>query len=73
MEQSYTFNCARLWKLLIDRKMKKKNLMAPAGLSANITPKMGRGESVNIETLARICMARRGGLSDVVDIDIKAV
>lgn len=63
------FSYNRLWKLLIDRKMKKKDLQKITRLSSNVITKMGKGESVNLETLAKICRALRCNLNDIVEIE----
>ena len=57
-----------LWKLLIDRKMKKKDLQEAAHISSAVIAKMGRNESVNLETLAKICCTLHCDLADIVEI-----
>lgn len=47
----------KLWKLLIDRDMKKKDLMALAGVSQSSITKMGHNDNVNTEVLVKICLA----------------
>ena len=71
MSQSFLYNYNPLWKLLIDRRMKKKDLQALTCLSANVITKMGRGESVTLETLAKICSALHCQLSDIVELDFR--
>ena len=44
----------KLWKLLIDRDMKKKDLMAISGISQSSVTKMGKNENVNTEVLVRV-------------------
>ncbi len=44
-----------LWKKLIDNKMKKKDLIEQVGISSNIVAKMGKEESVSLETIAKLC------------------
>ena len=73
MSQTFSYNYNPLWKLLIDRRMKKKDLQALTSLSANVITKMGRGESVTLETLAKICYALHCQLSDVVELDFRKV
>ena len=58
----------KLWKLLIDRDMKKKDLMALAGVSQSSITKMGRNDNVNTEVLVRICMALNCDLGDIAEI-----
>ena len=65
--QTMTFNYNKLWKTLIDRNMKKKDLMAKTGITGTTIAKMGRGESVNLEVLGRICKALNVNVGDIVD------
>lgn len=58
----------RLWKLLIDRDMYKKDLRAATGLSTNVIAKMSKGEDVSTEALRKICAALNVGLDDIVEI-----
>lgn len=58
----------RLWKLLIDRDMKKKDLMTRAGVSTYTINKLTRCENVNAETLAKICRALNCSFDDIVEI-----
>lgn len=71
MSRTFSYNYNPLWKLLIDRRMKKKDLQALTRLSANVITKMGRGESVTLETLAKICYALHCQLSDIVELDFR--
>ncbi len=64
----YHINYNRLWKLLIDKRMMKKDLQKITSLSSNVITKMGKGESVTLETLAKICIALQCGISDIVEI-----
>jgi len=68
MKSKYEFSYDKLWKLLIDLKWKKKDLQKNANLGSAVISKMGRGESVNLETLAKICVVLHCGLSDIVEI-----
>lgn len=62
----YSYN--RLWKLLIDKKITKTEMRKQAGISTNILAKMGKEEPVSIESLAKICIALKCGLDDIVEI-----
>ena len=73
MSRTFSYNYNPLWKLLIDRRMKKKDLQSLTSLSANVITKMGRGESVTLETLAKICYALHCQLSDIVELDFRKV
>ena len=58
----------KLWKLLIDRDMKKKDLMALAGVSKSSITKMGHNDNVNTEVLVKICLALNCDLGDIAEI-----
>lgn len=62
-------NYKKLWKLLIDRSLLKRDLCEMAGLSSATMAKLGKGENVNIETLAKICRVLNCDICDIVEID----
>lgn len=64
-----TYNYNRLWKLLIDKGMTKTQMRLQAGISTNILAKMGKGEPVVMESLAKIATALNCGLDDIVEIE----
>lgn len=64
---TYSYN--RLWKLLIDKGMTKTKMRLQAGVSTNILAKMGKGEPVAMESLAKIATALNCGLDDIVEIE----
>ena len=47
----------KLWKLLIDKDMKKKGLEKAAGISNYVISKMTRNENITVETVGKICKA----------------
>ena len=57
----------KLWKLLIDKGMLKKDLRAAAGLSTNVIAKMGKNQDVSTESLRKICKALNCELTDIVE------
>ena len=57
----------KLWKLLIDRDLKKKDLAEMAGVSDYTITKMGKGENVTVETLGKICFALDCKLDDIME------
>lgn len=63
---TYSYN--RLWKMLIDKRMKKTEMRKLAGISTNILAKMGKDEPVAMVTLAKIITALQCGLDDIVEI-----
>ena len=58
----------RLWKLLIDRDMKKKDLAEKANLSNYTINKMNKGENVNPDTLVKICGALNCRIEDIMEV-----
>lgn len=58
----------RLWKLLIDKNMRKKDLAILSGVSSSTITKMGKGENVNMGTLRKICLALNCELEEIVEI-----
>ena len=58
----------RLWKLLIDRDMKKKDLCAQARISPASVTKMGKGGHVTTEVLSKFCTALNCGIKDIMEI-----
>ena len=58
----------KLWKLLIDRDLKKKDLQAMAGISAASITKLGKNENVNIEIIEKICLALDCDFSDIMEL-----
>ena len=60
----------RLWKLLIDRDLKKKDLAELANISTYTINKLNRGENVNTDTLVRICQALNCQLEDIMELKV---
>lgn len=58
----------KLWKLLIDLDMKKKDLQQAAGVSSALIAKMGRNENVSTDSLVKICTALRCDIGDIMEI-----
>jgi len=58
----------KLWKLLIDKDMKKKDLREATGLSTASMAKLARNDNVNTEVLVRICTALKCDISDIMEI-----
>lgn len=59
---------ANLFKLMIDRKMKKKDLQEMTGISASSIAKLSRDEYVSMDILIKICSVFRVQMSDIVEI-----
>ena len=58
----------KLWKLLIDRDMKKKDLQKLAGISSASITKLGKNENVNTEILQKICTALNCNIGDIMEL-----
>ena len=58
----------KLWKLLIDRDMKKKDLREAAGISTASMAKLGKNENVNTDILIKVCKALKCDISDIMEI-----
>ena len=63
------YNYNRLWKLLIDKGMTTTQMREAVGISTNILAKMGKGEPVAMDSLAKIATALNCGLDDIVEIE----
>ena len=58
----------KLWKLLIDKDMKKKDLQKKAGISSASITKLGKNENVNTEVLQKICTALHCDISEIMEM-----
>lgn len=58
----------KLWKLLIDRDMKKKDLCAAAGISHASVAKLGKNGNVTTDVLVKICTALQCDIGDIMEI-----
>lgn len=61
-------NYNKLWKLMIDQNMNKTQLKDSAHLSTNVVAKLGKNESVSIDTLGKICKVLECNIGDIVDL-----
>ena len=61
----------KLWKLLIDKEMKKEELRIAANLSTNTMAKLGKNENVSMDVMLRICKVLECNIGDVVDVTEK--
>lgn len=67
-EQKMKISYKKLWKLLIDKDMMKKDLAEKAGISSASVAKLGRNENVNTEILLKICKALQCDVSDIMEM-----
>ena len=58
----------KLWKLLIDKDMKKEDLRKAAGITTTAMAKLGRNETVHMDILLKICKALECDISDIMEI-----
>ena len=58
----------KLWKLLIERDMKKTDLRIRAGISTGALAKLGKNENVNTEVLAKICKTLDCDIADIMEM-----
>lgn len=58
-----------LWKMLIDKKMHKKDLSAELNISSATMAKMGKGESVSMEVMERICEYMDCDIGDIMSFE----
>ena len=57
----------KLWKLLLDKGMKRIDLAAAANLTSNTLAKLGKNEEVSMETLNKICNQLDCGIEDILE------
>lgn len=58
----------KLWKLLIDKNMKKKDLRAATGISTTTLAKLGKDKNVSTEILSKICAALNCDVGDIMEM-----
>ena len=59
----------KLWKLLIDKKLKRKDLCQLTKISDATMAKLGKGANVNTDVLLRICTALNCDICDIMEIE----
>lgn len=65
-----TVSYKKLWKLLIDKDMKRKDLREAAGISTASMAKLSRNENLTTDVLLRICVALKCDISDIMEISL---
>lgn len=63
-----TVSYKKLWKLLIDKDMKKKDLRIATGITTTALAKLGKNEHVSTEILARICKVLNCDIGNIVEV-----
>ena len=69
VNSSMNVDYKKLWKLLIDKNMKKTDLITVAGISSNVLAKLNKGEFVSMESLQKICSALSCDIGDIVSFE----
>lgn len=57
----------KLWKLLIDKQMNKKDLMKATGISSSSIAKLTKGQNVTTDVLCKICEALDCDFKDIME------
>lgn len=65
-------NYNKLWKLLIDRGLKKIDLQTETGIAANTMTKLRHNEAVSMDVMYRICLFLGCNIGDVMEFDLRA-
>ncbi|MDY6300197.1 MAG: helix-turn-helix transcriptional regulator [Selenomonadaceae bacterium] len=65
-----TVSYKKLWKLLIDRDMKKKDLRAATGISTASIAKLSKNENLTTDVLLKICDALKCDISDIMEVSL---
>jgi len=63
----------KLWKILIDKKMNRKDLRQQAGISTASIAKLGKGENITTDVLLKICEALNCDITEIMEIDKSGV
>lgn len=58
----------KLWKILIDKDMKKKDLQIATGLSWASITKMSKGERVSMDVLIKVCRVLECDIGDMMEL-----
>lgn len=66
--ETMTVSDKKLWKLLIDKNLKKKDLIQMSGISNYTLNKLNAGKSVTTDTLVKICKALDCKIEDIMEI-----
>ena len=63
-----TVSYIKLWKLLLDRDLKRVDLKKMTGISSSTLAKLGKNEFVSMESIAKICLALNCNVGDIMEI-----
>lgn len=57
----------KLWKLLIDKNLKRTDLKQLSGISSNILAKLGKNEPVAVDSLEKLCVSLNCNIEDIME------
>lgn len=63
-----TVRYVKLWKLLLDKGLRRTDLISMAGISSNVLAKLGKDEYVAMESICKICKAMKCDVGDIMEI-----
>ena len=63
-----TVSYKKLWKILIDRDMRKEDLRIAAGLTTTTIAKLGKNETVHLDIILKICKVLDCDINDIMEI-----
>ena len=72
-ETDMTVSYKKLWKLLIDKDMKKKDLEKAAGISNYVISKMNKGENITVDIVGKICSALNCTPNDIMEFSDNSI
>ena len=61
----------KLWKFMIDKNINKTQLCDKAGITTNAMVKLGKNETVQVETLIKICKVLGCSINDIMDVKLE--
>ena len=64
-----TISYKKLWKMLIDKNMNKRDLKRISGVSTTSIAKLSKGENITTDVLLKICKALDCGINDIMDME----
>jgi len=64
-----TISYKKLWKMLIDKNMNKRDLKRVSGVSTTSIAKLSKGENITTDVLLKICIALDCGINDIMDME----
>lgn len=70
MSEKAIVSYAKLWKMLIDKNINKTQLKEMAHISTNAVAKMGKNETVSLETLSKVCYILDCEIGDIIEFSV---